>query len=147
MIDLFPLLVTLLWNILGDDSKLLIGRLHCREQEHFFDVVLVRQEHGQAIHSEPKATRWWQSVFESCHKRIVQNHGFVITGTTGLGLLQKEFVLYHRIVQLGVCIGKLHCVRCRIKIPNCNIPHDQLQIARNAPSEMAWIGDTWQEDS
>jgi hypothetical protein len=96
-----------LGRIFLDERHLIVCGLHRGEQQDFLNVVLVGQEHGKAVNAKTEATGWRETMFQSGHKGIIQNHGFVVSCATGLGLIHKQLVLDHGIVQLGVGIGQL----------------------------------------
>ena len=73
-------------NAVARQVELIIRRLHGREKQNLLDVVLIGQKHGETIHSQPKSSRGWQTVFQGRYKRIVHYHGFIVTGTSRLGL-------------------------------------------------------------
>ena len=90
-----------------DNLKLLISRLHGREEQYFLDIVLVREEHGQPVNTETPTTGGRQTVLESRNEGIVHNHRLIISLAALLRLLKEPLVLNHRIVQLSVSIREL----------------------------------------
>mmetsp|Transcript_7171 Transcript_7171/g.14792 ORF Transcript_7171/g.14792 Transcript_7171/m.14792 type:complete len:254 (-) Transcript_7171:1317-2078(-) len=91
----------------GNQVHLLVRGLHGREQKDLLDVVLVGQKHGETINSQSKSSGGGQSMLQGGDEGIVQNHGFIVSGTSGLGLLQEELALYDRVVQFGISICQL----------------------------------------
>lgn len=93
--------------MLGNDCHILLIRLHRREQENLLDVTLVGEKHGETINAETKATGRGKTVFEGGNKRVVHNHGFVVTLLALSSLVDESLILNDGIVQLGIRICEL----------------------------------------
>ena len=44
--------------------RLVLLRFHCRKQEHFLDIIRVREEHDKSVHSQPEAPGGRQAVLQ-----------------------------------------------------------------------------------
>ena len=54
----------------------------------YLDVIVVREEHGETIDAQPKATSRGQAVLQSRAEVLIHVHGFVVT--SGLVLTKQS---------------------------------------------------------
>ena len=65
------------------------------------------QQHDQAVDPDAAAAGRWQAIFEGADVVGIVEHGFLVAGVLGFGLLQETCRLIFRIVQLGEGVGDL----------------------------------------
>ena len=82
---------------MGFVQSSLVG-LHGWEEEHFLNVVGVRQQHGQAVNTHSPSGSWRKSVFKGADEVFVNALGLLVTVVLGSSLLLEGFQLDLRII-------------------------------------------------
>jgi len=94
-------------ELLGLGGALRVERLHGGEEEDLLDVVLVGEEHDEAIDTETPATSGRQAVLHGRAETLVNGLSLVVTGSAVGDLALEQPPLYDGIVQLGVGVADL----------------------------------------
>ena len=81
--------------------------LHSREEQYVTDGFCVGKEHNHTVNPNPKATGWWQAVFEGLDEVVIHWMGFVVTLAFCFNLFFEALALVDWVVQFRECIGML----------------------------------------
>ena len=79
------------------------------ECARYFDVVVVGEQHDEALDADAPAGSGRQAVVERVEERFVDRHRLGVAGRLGARLLLEQAPLHRRVVQLRVRIAELQC--------------------------------------